>query len=179
MSKWENRIVDYDVVDPEQLLANESNWRVHPRHQQEVLEGTLSEIGWIQDVIVNKRTSEQWPANQRNIETLIDGHLRVKLALRREEKQVPVKYVDLTPRQEKIALATLDPISALATTDKDMLEDVLRETSSTDKAVLGFLAEMAEREGITAPDFQPVDESTQPRLDQKKPVTCPECGNTF
>jgi hypothetical protein len=29
------------------------------------------------------------------------------------------------------------------------------------------------------PDFQPVDGSEQPRLDQKKPITCPECGALF
>jgi ParB family transcriptional regulator, chromosome partitioning protein len=28
-------------------------------------------------------------------------------------------------------------------------------------------------------DFEPVDESEQPRLDQKKPVTCPSCGAEF
>ena len=29
------------------------------------------------------------------------------------------------------------------------------------------------------PDFQPVGEDEQPRLDQKKPVICPECGASF
>ena len=29
------------------------------------------------------------------------------------------------------------------------------------------------------PDFEPVDESTQPRLDHKAPVTCPHCGMEF
>ena len=29
------------------------------------------------------------------------------------------------------------------------------------------------------PDFAPVDESEQPRLDQKKSVICPECGHEF
>jgi ParB-like chromosome segregation protein Spo0J len=29
------------------------------------------------------------------------------------------------------------------------------------------------------PEFDPVDESTQPRLDQKAPVTCPHCGMEF
>lgn len=33
--------------------------------------------------------------------------------------------------------------------------------------------------GLFVPDFQSVDESEQPRLDQKKPATCPECGNVF
>ena len=34
-------------------------------------------------------------------------------------------------------------------------------------------------DSIFVPDFQPVDESEQPRLDQKSPVTCPECGCEF
>lgn len=29
------------------------------------------------------------------------------------------------------------------------------------------------------PDFEPVDESEQPRLDQKAPITCPHCGMEF
>jgi len=32
---------------------------------------------------------------------------------------------------------------------------------------------------IRPPDFQPVDESEQPRLDQKAPITCPHCGEEF
>lgn len=31
----------------------------------------------------------------------------------------------------------------------------------------------------TVPDFQPASMEEQGRLDQKKPVTCPECGCTF
>lgn len=145
---WDNKIVGHDLVDPSSLLANEMNWRVHSKHQQDALEGVLNEIGWIQDVIVNKRSSPDW-GKQRGIETLIDGHLRVKLALRRDENLVPVKYVDLTPRQEYLALATFDPISALATTDRIMLEDVLRQTSATDKHVLSFLSELAEDKGAS------------------------------
>ncbi len=33
--------------------------------------------------------------------------------------------------------------------------------------------------GAEVPDFAPVDESEQPRLDMKKPVMCPECGHEF
>lgn len=32
---------------------------------------------------------------------------------------------------------------------------------------------------IRPPDFMPVDASEQPRLDQKKPVVCPHCGEEF
>ena len=32
---------------------------------------------------------------------------------------------------------------------------------------------------LDSPDFKPVDESQQSRLDEKKHVTCPECGHEF
>lgn len=40
---------------------------------------------------------------------------------------------------------------------------------------IGALRTMIE----TTPDFQPVEESEQPRLDQKAPITCPHCGMEF
>lgn len=33
--------------------------------------------------------------------------------------------------------------------------------------------------GVTPPTFEPGDISEQPRLDEKKRVTCPECGHEF
>ncbi len=33
--------------------------------------------------------------------------------------------------------------------------------------------------GALSPDFEPVDISEQPRLDQKSPVVCPHCGHEF
>ena len=43
----------------------------------------------------------------------------------------------------------------------------------------GFTKYDLELAGALVPDFEPVDESEQPRLDQKAPVTCPECGHEF
>jgi hypothetical protein len=78
-------------VAPDQLLANPKNFRVHPRHQQDALKGVLSEVGWVQDVIVNVRTN-----------TVVDGHLRVMLALRHNEPTIPVKYVDLSQAEPQV-----------------------------------------------------------------------------
>ena len=36
-----------------------------------------------------------------------------------------------------------------------------------------------EEVGVIVPDFGPVPEDEQPRLDQKAPVVCPECGHEF
>ena len=115
MSKWQDRIVGQGKENPEQLLANPQNWRIHPRHQQEALKGALDEIGWIQQVIVNQSTGH-----------LVDGHLRVELSLREGETEVPVIYVQLTEEEEKLALATIDPLSAMADTDQTMLDQLIQ-----------------------------------------------------
>jgi hypothetical protein len=51
-----------------------------PEKQQRALAGALSEVGWVQQVIVNQQTGH-----------LIDGHLRVELA-RAANEPVPVVY---------------------------------------------------------------------------------------
>ena len=63
VANFRNRIVGYEEVDPEQLLANPRNWRIHPQNQQEALEGVLEEVGWIDDIIVNQQTG-----------FVVDGH---------------------------------------------------------------------------------------------------------
>lgn len=129
---WRNRIIGDGYEAPDQLLANPLNWRVHPLHQQEKLEGVLSEIGWIQRVIVNRATGH-----------VIDGHARVGLAISRGEPLVPVLYVDLTLEEERLVLATLDPIGALAGTDRQVLDALLAEVSSPDGAVQRLLDDLA------------------------------------
>lgn len=129
---WRNRIAGYGDEAPDQLLANPKNWRRHPKHQQDALQGVLEEVGWLQDVIVNRTTGR-----------LIDGHLRVELALRHNAASVPVKYVDLTEEEENLALATFDPLSALAFTDGAQLAQLLEEVSTESDAVHALLDDLA------------------------------------
>ena len=153
-SDWQNRIVGHDTKPASWFLANEANWRIHPKNQQDSLGGVLDEVGWVQDVIVNKRTSEEWGADQ-NIETLVDGHLRITLALRNgDETPVPVKYVDLSPDEERLVLLTLDPLGAMAASDKAKLDELMRAVQSDDDRVQAMIAEIAEKQGII-----PVDEN--------------------
>lgn len=135
--EWKNRIIGSGEEDPAQLLANPFNFRIHTKVQQAALTGSLDTIGWIQQIIVNKRNGH-----------VIDGHLRVSLALRKGEKKVPVLYVDLTDEEEALALMTLDPIAAMAGTDKDKLAEVMRQVNTDNEDLLTFLDELAEREGI-------------------------------
>jgi len=112
---WKNRIIGYEEIDPTQLLANPRNWRIHPQQQQEALEGVLEEVGWVDDIIVNKRTG-----------FVLDGHLRAALAISQEQKTVPIKYIDVSEDEEMVLLATFDPIAAMAATDKEKLDEVMQ-----------------------------------------------------
>lgn len=174
---WKNSIVGHAEVAPVSLVANSANPRKHPSSQSAPLVGALNEVGWIQDVIVNKRTSKEWNG-QRNQATLVDGHLRVELALQHKQATVPVKYVDLTPSQEALALATFDPLSALATYDKQALDALLREVSTGDAALSQMLADLATQNGLllTEPTVKEYDESIASTVQY---VDCPACGHKF
>jgi hypothetical protein len=102
---WQNRIVGHGLEKPDELLANPRNWRIHPKAQQDALGGLLDKVGWVQDVIVNQRTGH-----------VVDGHLRVSLSISRQEPEIPVVYVDLSPEEEALVLASLDPLAAMAVT---------------------------------------------------------------
>ncbi len=111
---WKSRIVGEGDEAPDQLLAHPLNRRTHPDSQQGALGDVLDRVGWVQRVIVNRRTGH-----------LVDGHLRVKLAMRRDEPTIPVLYVDLDEDEERLVLATIDPLSAMAGRDEEILAKLL------------------------------------------------------
>lgn len=134
MSEWKSRIVGHGEEAPDQLLANPQNWRIHPKAQQDALSGMLNEVGWVQSVIVNQTTGH-----------LVDGHLRVSLALRDGAESVPVVYVDLTPAEEALVLASIDPIGALAATDSAILDQLLAEVTTTSGELQKLLDDLGEK----------------------------------
>ena len=144
---WASKIVSYGVVDLDQVLANERNWKIHSTFAQDALAGVLDEVGIVQNLIINLRHSEQWAPGDRHVATLLDGHRRVMVGMRRGQRTWPVTYVDLDPDAEKKALVTLDTTTALAGTDQALLATLLAEVQSPDAAVqqlLGGLASQGE-----------------------------------
>lgn len=144
---WRNRIVGQGDADPRELTANPRNWRTHPREQRRVLTGALEQVGWVQQVIVNRTTGH-----------IVDGHARVEEALERGER-VPVLYVELTEEEEALALATLDPIAGLAVPDQEALDELVAGIRVDDDALRRLLGDLSgpedRREGLTDPDALP------------------------
>jgi hypothetical protein len=150
--QWRNRIVGYSEEPPDQLLANPSNWRIHPKHQQEALAGVLSEVGLVQNVICNRTTGH-----------VVDGHLRITLALRQGQPTVPVTWIEVSEGEEKLILATHDPLAAMAQADAAALDALLASVNSGEAAVQAMLAELAEQAGLYG-EKEATD--TEPQVDR-------------
>lgn len=157
---WADRTTGYGKEAPDQLLANPLNWRLHPKAQQEAMAGVLSDIGWISDVIVNERTGH-----------VIDGHLRIELAISNGESEVPVRYVDLSEDEERVALATYDPIGAMVAEDREIQAQLLDGLTAQDERTNAFLDSLREQIPDSVPQTKASPEPTM--------HTCPSCGFEF
>jgi hypothetical protein len=115
---------------------------------------------------------------------LIAGHARLEAAKRLELKRVPVMTArGWTDAQKRAYVIADNRLAQNSSWDDALLIDELSglKISDFDLAALGFTdAELADM--IGAPDaeaFGPASVDDQQRLDQKSPITCPECGHVF
>jgi len=138
-AQWKKLVVGMREVNPADLLANPKNWRIHPSAQREALRGSIHELGYGDPVEVQEGT-----------DMVLDGHLRVALAIQEEQETITV--LDLrfeTDAEADQYLLTKDPIAAMANADRDQLTALLEDVSTGEAAVQTMLADMAEREGLT------------------------------
>ena len=161
-----NRIIGHGEEQVDQLLANPLNFRLHPDNQQQALAGAIDDIGFIRSVTVNQRTGR-----------VVDGHLRVTLAARSGVESLPVEYVDLSEAEEAQALLSLDPIAAMAASDKAKLDELMRAVQSDDERVQAMISELAVKENLFIPDEFP--EYTEDVENDVEYLTCPECGHKW
>jgi DNA modification methylase len=154
-TEWRNRIVSSGTMPASQFVANPSNWRIHPKAQREALSGVLNEVGWVQNVIVNKTTGN-----------VVDGHARIEEALKRgDDTPVPYVEVELTEDEEQKILLTLDPISAMAAADKANLDALLKSVETQDAAVMAMIADMADKAGLDYGDSKTLVDA-EPQIDK-------------
>lgn len=157
MTNWKNRIVGYDVADPAELLklANPMNPRRHPEFQEDAVEGSLNEVGWVQDVVINKTTGR-----------MIDGHLRVKSAVKTGQEAVPVKYVELTEAEEALVLATFDYTTNMAEFDDDVMKSLLSQLDTDEPGLMAMLDEMRDEFGVNGAGGDGEGTDTEPEVDK-------------
>ena len=127
----QNWIVGLEWRSPENLVANPVNFRLHSTEQWEVMLASLRENGWVQALIENRRTGY-----------LLDGHLRAQLAFEMGIESVPVLVIDVDPELEPKILVSLDPIAAMAGTERSVLETVLESVQTESPAMQAMMNEL-------------------------------------
>ncbi len=96
-------------IEAGSLDENPNNWRKHPDDQLSTLKDLIEnpEIGWAAPLLYNERTKR-----------LIDGHARRSVVS--PDTLVPVLIGNWTEEAEKIILASLDPVGAMANGDQEI-----------------------------------------------------------
>lgn len=121
------------MVDPATILAHPKNWRTHGPEQRSALIAELDRVGFVQSVVVNRTTGH-----------LVDGHLRVEVAVERRVPTIPVVYVELTEEEEARVLVALDPLSSMAGADATILASLMDglalENEALERHLVSFLA---------------------------------------
>jgi ParB-like chromosome segregation protein Spo0J len=178
MERFEKEIVKLD-----DLVPAEYNPREIKSENFEALKASLREFGLVEPLIKNPNTGNMVGGHQR---------LRALKELREEgawSDDVEVALVPLSPEREKILNAVLNNKHTQGEFTKsvsDLLDEVssgadvsaLLEDLRLDEVRLDFIDEV-DLSDVSGDDFEPKPDMEPPRLDKKKPVTCPECGHEF
>ena len=163
---YKARIVELRRVRAGDLAPAPLNWRNHPVQQKEAMRGILTDIGYA-DAVLARETSEGLQ--------LIDGHLRTSL---NDEQIIPVLVLDLDEEEATKLLLTLDPLAAMAETNTEAMATLMADVTFSNGAINDMLSVLVNGENLVMPDFEPILDDP-PRLDEKKPILCPECGHEF
>lgn len=118
--------------EPGALTDNPANWRKHPERQVRAIEGLIEEVGWAGALLYNERTGR-----------LIDGHARKKLSA--PGKPVPVLVGSWSDDQERKILAMLDPLAAMAETNREALAALVGKIDGRTVGTQDVLAQLSEK----------------------------------
>ena len=152
-------------------ISSISPYANNPRINDQAVEAvaaSIREFGWKQPIVIDKDG------------VIVAGHTRLRAAKLLGETQVPcVVADDLTPKQIKAYRLADNKTGELAEWDMPLLEAELDELLGMDMDfdISQFGFDLDEPDDV--PDFQPAQQEEQPRLDQKAPITCPHCGQSF
>lgn len=122
-----NRIVGHEMVLASTLVPHPKNPRMHPESQRAAVTAALDEVGFVQEIIVNKRSGY-----------MLNGHLRADIATNKEA-MVPVAYVDLDPMEESKMLAALDATGGMALIDEERMSKLIGELNLDSESILSVV----------------------------------------
>ena len=129
--KIKDRIKELRRVRASQLTPHPKNWRTHPEKQAMALRGILTEIGYADALL-----AREMPDGTLQ---LVDGHLRAETT---PDQEVPVLVLDLDDAETEKLLAVFDPISAMASSNAELLDELVRSIETQDESLQKLLDEL-------------------------------------
>ena len=157
-----------------ELIPYRNNPRTHPPKQIEQLAGLIKKFGF--------HDSHAIAVDEEGI--IIWGHGRLEAAKLAGKDEVPVEVLTGLSDAEKQTLRIADNgIAEQSDWDMDALARELAELDDADISgdLLSLGDELLEQlEDVDSiPEFDPIGADAVPRLDQKSPITCPNCQHEF
>lgn len=168
MSNFELESMDWTTKKRtvKELIPLPYNPRKLTEKQRKDLEASLAKFNLVEIPAVNLDN------------TIIAGHQRLKIliALGRSDEVIDVRVPSRLLTDAEVREYSVR--SNLNTGEWNV--DTLKENFDlTELLGWGFTQDEFRDLGLEIPEFKPVDELDQPRLDLKKSVTCPNCGKEF
>jgi len=164
--------LEVTLFDVDKLIPDPDNVRLHDDRNKDALIRSIKRFGIRKPIVAHKTTN-----------IVYAGNLTLEVAIELDIKQIPVAWIPETiPESVCKAYAIADnKTSELGGWDTKQLEKVIADLKvlpDFEPTDTGFsLDELNDM--FVIPTFEPVDKNEQPRLDQKKPVKCPNCGTEF
>ncbi|HEV2972484.1 MAG TPA: ParB N-terminal domain-containing protein [Pirellulales bacterium] len=153
--KIRDRIKELRRVPAAELRPNPRNWRAHSDNQRDALQGILAEVGYAGALL-----ARELPDGSLE---LIDGHLRAETT---PDMLVPVLVLDVNEDEANKILATHDPLTALAGSDKTALERLLEDVQTENAAVQSLLDGLIPVAAVLENDEPSTPDINIPRLFQ-------------
>jgi ParB-like chromosome segregation protein Spo0J len=163
-----------------QITPNDYNPNKTTQRQQEAIAESLEKYGQLLEIVVRP------DPNNKGKYLIIDGEHRynelddevfvnvVHGLSDADAKKLTVIFNETRGEADPIELANL--LASL----QDELDDLGVGLPYTKDELNDLLSQLEENvEDDDDPDFDPVDDSEQPRLDELKLITCPSCGHQF
>jgi hypothetical protein len=159
------------------LIPDPKNRRKHNPRNLGMLTDALHKVGAARSIVIDEQN--EILAGNGVVEAAADaGITKVQVVEADGNTIVAVRRTGLTPEQKR-QLAIYDNRTAeLAEWNLEQLQaDALANEDLSPFFGDEELAKLLS--SVNVPDFAPVGEDEQGRLDVKKPVTCPSCGHEF
>lgn len=158
-----------EILPIANIVEYSSNARTHSADQIAQIAASIAQFGWTNPILVDERAE------------LIAGHGRLAAARQLGMAEVPAIVIEGLSDDQRRALRLADNKLALnASWSDDLLRTELGELRDAgfDLGLTGWgPSELADM--LDEPSFGAVGIEDQGRLDERAPVTCPECGHSF